>query len=130
MLRNLFLCVLVAFNVGGVFSQNAEGKSIKVLNEVNEKMTEFKFNVEEGLNESDIDSWIETTKAIAVIEEVKIIGKKSQKEVTWTFKHSPTLKDFKYLFAKLDIQQITLQDKIMSAVEFTTFGFSNDSNKK
>lgn len=118
------------FTVSGVFSQNSLGKSIKVLNDVNEKMTEFKFNVEEGLNESDIDSWIKTTKAIAVIEDAKIIGKKSQKEVVWTFKQSPTLKDFKYLFAKLDIQQITVKDKIMSAVEFTTFGFSNGSNKK
>lgn len=129
MLNKIIVAVIVLVSSVNVFSQETKEVAIKAISEVNENMTQLSFNVENEFTAKEFENWVATSKGMEIIKEATITNKKN-KEVTWVFKQAPTLRDFKVLFAMLNIQHITVKDKKMPAVEFTTFGFSTNSTTK
>lgn len=130
MLKKIIVAVIMLVSSVNVFSQDTKKEIvIKAISEINDNMTQLSFNVENEFTAKEFESWVVTSKGMEIIKEATITNKKN-KEVTWVFKQSPTLRDFKVLFAMLNIQHITVKDKKMPAVEFTTFGFSNNSTTK
>lgn len=130
MLNKIIVAVIILVSSVNVFSQETKKEVfIKAISEINENMTQLSFNVENEFTAKEFENWVVSSRGMEIIKEATITSKKN-KEVTWVFKQSPALRDFKMLFAMLNIQYITVKDKKMPAVEFTTFGFSNNSTTK
>lgn len=128
MLNKIIVVVIMFVSSVNVFSQEIKKEVvIKAISEINENMTQLSFNVENEFTAKEFENWVVTSKGMEIIKEATITNKKN-KEVTWVFNQAPSLRDFKVLFAMLNIQYITVKDKKMPAVEFTTFGFSNNNS--
>ncbi len=130
MLNKVIVAVLLLLSCVNVFSQETKKEVvIKAISEINENMTQLSFYVENEFTAKEFENWVTSSKSMEIIKEATIKSKRN-KEVIWVFKQSPALRDFKVLFAMLNVQQVIVKDKTMSAVEFTTFGFSNKSTSK
>jgi len=132
MLNKSLVFIILILSASFTYSNKPEKTDvvIKTISEVHENMTELKFEVQNEFSKEELMSWVDSAKKLDLIKVAKVTNKKSR-EVVWVFNQTPTLGNFKYIFAILNVKKIQVNDKIMSAVEFTTFGFSsNNTNVK